>query len=245
LEAALGLPVRVLHVGAMAEGSQHPVEASIREVERRFLIGVPGVTEILLIRHGDCYQGMSGDDPDDPPLSALGQRQSAALAGRLRTVPLAAVYASHLQRARQTAATLGHPVEIEPRLAEAAITWDEGKLRFTERIEDVAVRVAAAIDDATARHRGSRVVMVSHAAAIMAYLGRLLQLPAPGLRLLPYFTSVSVVRAQDERRIVASIADATHLAPGETPHDPPRGNPGDPDDPDDPRDPGGPEAPAP
>ncbi|MBO0702002.1 MAG: histidine phosphatase family protein, partial [Candidatus Dormibacteraeota bacterium] len=82
-------------------------------------------------------------------------------------------------------------------------------------IDEVAARVARVVDDAVARHRGARLVMVSHGGAIMAYLGRLLELPAPGLRLLPYFTSVSVVRARDERRVVGSIADASHLQPGE------------------------------
>lgn len=195
------------------EASQHPVEAAIRDVERRFLIGVPGVTEILLIRHGDCYQRMDGDNPDDPPLSELGRWQTAALADRLRSLPLTAVYASPLQRARQTAAALGRPVQVEPRLVEAAINWEQG-IRFTERIEDVGARVAQAVNEAVAQHAGGRIVMVSHAAAIMAYLGRLLELPSPGLRLLPYFTSISVVRAQEDRRVVGSIADATHLPPG-------------------------------
>ncbi len=194
------------------EASQHPVEAAIRDVERRFLLGVPGVTEILLVRHADCYQGMDGGH--DPPLSELGHRQTAALADRLRPLSPAAVYASPLRRARQTAEALGHPVQLDGRLVEADIDWEQG-IRFTEQIEDVAARVALAIDEVVAQHRGARLVMVSHGGAIMAYLGRLLELPSPGLRLLPYFTSVSVVRAQGERRVVGSIADATHLpAPG-------------------------------
>jgi broad specificity phosphatase PhoE len=188
------------------------VEAAIRDVERRFLFGVAGVTEILLIRHGDCYEGMSAQNREDPPLSSLGHQQTAALANRVRRLPVAAVYASPLRRARQTAEALGHPVHLEPRLVEAAIDWEQG-IRFTEEIEDVAARVTLAIDEAVARHPGARLLMVSHGGAIMAYLGRLLQLPAPGLRLLPYFTSVSVVRAHEERRIVSSIADSSHLEP--------------------------------
>lgn len=193
------------------QDSQHPVEAAIRDVERRFLIGVRDVTEILLVRHGDCYEGMQGHDP---PLSQLGHRQTAALADRLRPLPVAAVYASPLRRARQTAEALGHPVRLDPRLVEADINWEEG-IRFTESIDEVAARVAQVIDDVVPRHGGARLVLVSHGGAIMAYLGRLLQLPAPGLRLLPYFTSVSVVRAKDDRRVVGSIADASHLPPAE------------------------------
>jgi probable phosphoglycerate mutase len=212
LEAVVGGPVRVLQVGAIVEGSQHPIETAIRDVERKFLIGVPGVTEILLVRHGDCYQAMDGGS--DPPLSELGHRQAAALVNRLRSLPVAAVYASPLRRARETAEALGRPVRLDPRLVEAAIDWEQG-IRFTELIEDVANRVAQAIDEAVAAYPGARLVMVSHGGAIMAYLGRLLQLPAPGLRLLPYFTSVSVVRARDDQRVVGSIADASHLPPEE------------------------------
>lgn len=190
----------------------HPVEQAIRDFERRFLLGVPGVTEVLLVRHGDSYQGMRDEDPDDPPLSGLGHQQAAALATRLHRLPIDAVYASQLQRARQTAAALGRPVREDHRLAEAAIDWTEG-IRFTERIEDVAARVAQAVDEAVARHPGGRLVMVTHAAAMMAYLGRLLELPPSSLRLYPFFTSVTVVRAREERRVVASIADATHLMP--------------------------------
>ena len=190
------------------------MEAAIRDVERRFLIGVPDVTEILLVRHGDCYQEMDGEAGDDPPLSELGRRQATALAERIQAMPLAAVYASPLRRAQQTAEALRHPVHLDSRLVEAEIDWEQG-IRFTERIEDVGARVAQAVNDAVAHHRGARLVMVSHAAAIMAYLSRLLQLPSPGLRLLPYFTSVSVVRAKDDRRVVGSIADATHLPPAE------------------------------
>jgi len=223
LEVAFDTPVRVLQVGAIVEDSQHPVEAAIREVERRFLFDVPGVTEILLVRHADCYDGMEGIH--DPPLSQLGRRQAVALAKRLRSLPIAAVYASPLQRARQTADALGHPVRLDQRLVEADIDWEHG-IRFTEQIEDVAARVAEAVDEAVAEHPGARLVMVSHGGAIMAYLGRLLELPAPGLRLLPYFTSVSVVRARGDRRVVGSIADAGHLPPHETTQAPFRGDPG-------------------
>ncbi|MGH7919558.1 MAG: histidine phosphatase family protein [Candidatus Dormibacteraceae bacterium] len=199
-------------MNAPRAAEQHPIEAAIRAVEEQFLLGVPGTSEVLLIRHGDCYDGLRVEDQDDPPLSALGRTQTQALAGRLAGTPLAAVYTSDLRRARETAAALGHDVVLDPRLQEAAIDWGEG-MRFTETIAEVAVRVARTVDDAVARHPGQRIAMVSHGGAIMAYLSRLLKLEPPGLRLLPDFTSVSVVRAREQDRVVGSIADATHLKP--------------------------------
>ncbi|HLB04962.1 MAG TPA: histidine phosphatase family protein, partial [Gaiellaceae bacterium] len=60
---------------------------------------------ILLARHGESdwnrehrWQGHT-----DRPLSELGRAQAAALAERLARVPLAAIYASDLARARDTA----------------------------------------------------------------------------------------------------------------------------------------------
>lgn len=64
------------------------------------------MTRILLSRHGETewnavrrVQGWT-----DIPLSTKGEAQAEALADRLSTVPLAAVYSSDLSRAAQTAA---------------------------------------------------------------------------------------------------------------------------------------------
>ena len=54
---------------------------AMRSLEAAFLIGVDGTTEIWLIRHGDCYEGM-GEGPD-PALSPTGRRQAERLAERL------------------------------------------------------------------------------------------------------------------------------------------------------------------
>jgi len=51
--------------------------------------------------------------------------------------------------------------------------------------------------------------------AILCYIGSLMGLEIPsGLRLMPYYTSVTVVRVNLglDRRMVGSLVDATHLA---------------------------------
>jgi probable phosphoglycerate mutase len=69
------------------------------------------VTEILLIRHGETdwnvekrLQGHS-----DIPLNSEGMRQAAALGRVLRDEPLDAIFASDLQRARDTAQAIATP----------------------------------------------------------------------------------------------------------------------------------------
>jgi hypothetical protein len=56
---------------------------------------------------------------------------------------------------------------------------------------------------------------VTHGVAILSYVGGLMGLEIPaGLRLMPYYTSVTVIRVNLglDRRMVSSLVDATHLA---------------------------------
>ena len=59
---------------------------------------------------------------------------------------------------------------------------------------------------------GSRVAAVSHAGAISFYLTHLLRLDSGPLRVLPRFTSVTVLLIKDDRIVVQSIGDVAHLA---------------------------------
>src|SRR5919199_1272542 len=81
-------------------------------------------TKIYLVRHGESewnrvhrYTGQQ-----DPPLSELGWHQAECLARRLEAESLAAIYASPLQRACQTATPtaerLNLPILLDAGLAE-------------------------------------------------------------------------------------------------------------------------------
>ena len=75
-----------------------------------------------------------------------------------------------------------------------------------------------AVDEAAAAHPGERIAMVTHGVAILCYVGGLMGLEVPaGLRLIPYYTSVTVVRVNLDldRRMVGSLVDATHLTQAE------------------------------
>jgi probable phosphoglycerate mutase len=183
---------------------------AMRSLEAAFLIGIDGVTEIWLVRHGDCYEDMA--DSEDPPLSALGRKQAMQLAERAHRARPAAVYSSPYRRALETAEAISEDVRIDRRLIEMELELtDEGGFEFTETPDHLLERMGAAIDEIAASHPGQRVIVVSHGAAIVAYLTHVLRLEPGQLRLLPYYTSVSVIRALGDRRMVGSLADLAHL----------------------------------
>lgn len=197
---------------AVATGADQ-VTRAMRSLEAAFLIGVEGVTEIWLVRHADAYD--MATEAVDPPLSAVGREQATRLAERVRRAGPAAVYSSPYRRALETARAISldvHDVHVDERLVEVALEIDEdGTLDFKEEPAAVVARMTAALSDMVARHEGQRVVAVGHGGAIIACLTDVLQLEPGHLRLLPYYTSVSVVRVLGERRMVGAVGDVAHL----------------------------------
>ena len=140
----------------------------------------------------------------DVPLAQEGLRQCEAVAAALGGKPVAAVYASPLERARASAEVIAKPhrleVGIEPDFREMAfgewegLTRDDVAARFPEayerwrtaphrlvlpggeRLTDVALRVKNAVDKLLGTHAGETVVLVSHAVVL-----RLIVLRALGL----------------------------------------------------------------
>ncbi|HSP08485.1 MAG TPA: histidine phosphatase family protein [Candidatus Dormibacteraeota bacterium] len=183
---------------------------AMESLEAAFLIGVEGVTEIWLVRHADCYQDLTATE--DPPLSALGRQQAARLAERVRRLRHAAVYSSPYRRAIETARAITGDVRQDKRLVEMELeVGEDGVFNFVEDSDAVVSRMRAVLDEIAAAHTGHRVVVVSHGAAIMAYLGDVLMLEPGRLRALPYFTSVSIVRVLGDRRVVSTFGDVAHL----------------------------------
>jgi probable phosphoglycerate mutase len=187
------------------------IVGAMRSLQQAYLLGVEGVTEIWLVRHGDVYDGI--EYVPDPPLSPLGRRQADRLAQRLKSLEIDAVYSSPLRRALQTAACLSERVETDPRLTEARAGYADGKLELQESPAAVITRMQDAVDAAMAAHPGGRIVMVSHGIAILTYLCDVLRLSPGTLRLFPDFTSISVVRVKGERRMAGSLCDTAHLEP--------------------------------
>ena len=179
-------------------------------LEKAFLIGVERVTEILLVRHADCYRDMT--QAEDPPLSALGREQAQRLARRMEHVKPDAVYSSPYRRAIETARGIGDHVRVDERLVEMPLLiTEDGTLEFQETAESAVKRMRGVMDDVVAEHQGKRVVLISHAASILACLTDALHLEPGNLRLFPYFTSISTIRVLGDRRMVGSLGDVAHL----------------------------------
>ena len=211
---------------------------ALGRLHERFLVDVPGVTEVWLVRHGDAYGELGApDDPVegaptqtgriDPPLSPRGREQAMRLGQRLAASGVTRVWSSELQRARETAELAAAPgalsLAVDDRLREVTTQWDtepelpQGEpstpyIPFVEPPEEVVARMDAAVR-AIAAEAGpdGRVAAVSHAGAISMYVAHVLGLDSGPLRMLPRFTSVTVVVVKDGQVVVQSLGDVGHL----------------------------------
>ena len=156
----------------------------------------PPATLLLLVRHGRTpttgvvlpgrARGLH--------LSDEGRQQAEKVAERLAALKVDAVYASPLERARETAApiakTFGLPVQIERGLLECDFgSWTGGKLKVLARkpewrtiqrwpsgfrfpdgesFAEMHTRIIETLQKLAAAHRGKRIVAVSHADPIKA-----------------------------------------------------------------------------
>ncbi len=195
------------------EHSPEAMASAMRSIEAAFLVDGQGATlaeatEVWLVRHGDCYDGIMGEDP---PLSPQGRVQAQRLAERLSRLNFDAVYSSPLRRALETARAIRSDVRLDERLVEVQTELEDGHVHPAEAPDQVLARMREAVDDAVAANSGGRLLMVGHGVAILGYLCDVLRLEFGTLRLLPYYTSVNIVRVSGDRRMVGSLADVAHL----------------------------------
>ena len=158
------------------------------------------MTTFLLVRHATCDpvgHRLAGRAPG-VSLNDAGREQAARLAGWLAPVPLAAVYASPLERAQETASFIADPrglrVVADPAFVEldfgrwtgrtiASLAGDERWDRFNqfrsgtlppdgESMLAAQARAVAGLAALAERHPDATVVVVSHAdvlRAVVAY----------------------------------------------------------------------------
>ncbi len=135
------------------------------------------MTTLLLVRHGETDWNAEGrlQGQTDRPLSDYGRRQARQLAEELADEDLAAIYASDLARARQTAEIVGEriglPVELDAGLREKDWgTWEGLTAVERDRVEFVgesteahSERMLRALRRICERHPdGGRVLVVTH-----------------------------------------------------------------------------------
>jgi probable phosphoglycerate mutase len=198
-----------------------------------------GRAELLLIRHGRSADVVPGSPESlDPPLHVDGVAQAAALAARLASKHIDAIYASHLARAVQTARPLadprGLPIESIEDLEEVRLgDWAAGEFRRRAMVGDpewvawrrtrrwdgipgaegdlaFRTRVTAAVDEIARRHTGQTTAIVVHGGVINAYIAQVLEIPH-SLWLTVENTSITKVLVGDGEHHVVVAGDCHHL----------------------------------
>lgn len=197
-------------------------------------------TTILLVRHAahdHLGRILSGRMPDIP-LNAAGCAQARALGRRLASTPLAAIYTSPVQRARETAAAIaeaadGHAPATADALDEIEFgawtgrafadldgdpAWDAWNTRRGsavppgggEAMRDVQSRLMEFAASVAARHEGGAVALVSHCDVIRAGIAGWLGLPLDHLlRFAIDPASISRVALGDGGAYVVSLNEGT------------------------------------
>ncbi|MBI3976587.1 MAG: histidine phosphatase family protein [Chloroflexi bacterium] len=158
-------------------------------MERRHQLTTEPAATVWLVRHADVHNPADlvyGRLPRFR-LSALGHRQAKLLADYLATAPVAALYASPLLRAQQTAAILAArrpamPVRTSRLLVEVGHSWQGEPMAMLgaeynvyepprssadETIAGIFARMDRFIRQVRRRHPGALVLAVSHADPIM------------------------------------------------------------------------------
>lgn len=161
---------------------------------------------LLLARHGESEMNRQGMlyGRLDPGITDEGRAQAAALAQLLADIEIAALYASPLRRAQETAAIVGERLAMTPvvheGLYEQAFGDWEGKTPHEvigpdrtlwrawfarhayhppngESLDQVAERGLKWLAEVEAAHPGQTVLAVAHAGWLQALLSALLDLP--------------------------------------------------------------------
>ncbi len=190
------------------------------------------MTDVLLIRHAMCDpvgRAIAGRAAG-VHLNPAGWREARELADRLPALPLAALFSSSLERARETAeplaARFGLPIRMAPGLSEldygewtgrtlasleSDATWqrfnsERGTTRIPggESMSDVVTRAVGELAAMAAEYPDRLVAAVTHGDVIRALIAHYAGMPLDHmLRLEVSPASVSVVRLGGEPRVIA------------------------------------------
>lgn len=198
---------------------------------------------LYLVRHGETESNRLGLalGRDDVPLNERGRWQAKRLGRALASEPLAAVYASPLVRALDTARAVAEPhgltVEIDERLVEMEIgevdglSFDEVRKRYPdllaawageqgptrampggERLLDVQERAWQAVSELAARNADESIAVVTHNFVILSVLARALGIELSQFRRLRHaVAAVSVLDFSPKRVMTVRLNDTCHL----------------------------------
>lgn len=200
-------------------------------------------TDILLVRHGqtEWNQVVRFRGRTDLALNEVGQAQARALARRLATWPIAAIYTSPLVRARQTAEPLAQRLRLSVQPVEGLLDMDYGHWqgrtpqevaqaepelyrRWLEEPQQVRIpggeslplaqqRVMPAMEGIVAQHPNEMVLLVGHQVVNRVLICALLGLSLASFWRLEQDTAcLNRFRHHDGLYDVLLLNDTCHLA---------------------------------
>ena len=199
-------------------------------------------TNILLARHGQTDSNVSGFFMgwSDEDINGVGHSQAQRLSARLAGLPIAAFYASPLQRTRTTAAILAEPHHLEPvvldDLAEIRLgDWEglymeeisrrwpelwrqsrkdpsEISLPNGESFPQVTERAVRTFEQVAGANEGRQAVIVTHDIIIRLIVAHVLGVSNRIYRLIEIGNaSLSEVRLQDGTARLIRLNGTAHL----------------------------------
>ncbi|MGB9791544.1 MAG: histidine phosphatase family protein [Thermacetogeniaceae bacterium] len=199
---------------------------------------------LFLVRHGETkwnreevFRGQI-----DVELNERGREQARLTAEALSGLKLAAVYASPLSRAMETARIIAEPHGLDVGILEGLNDLDYGNwqglshvevrerypdlyrewatrphtVRFEggESLDDVRERAVAALQEIAERHRGQNVVAVSHRVVNKVLLLAFLGLDNSHFWNIKQDTcAINVIEFHPNRYVISRINDTCHLHP--------------------------------
>ncbi len=196
------------------------------------------MTAIIIVRHGQTEWNMAGkwQGSADIPLDTPGLEQAEAIADRLATWEIDAIYSSDLQRAAQTAKAIAKHhdlnVIIEPAWRERHVGDCEGMTRAEiletyremfeagtfqapngENAETLAARVIPAFKQIERDHEDETVLIVSHGGTIASLITHILNLPfEDSWRFMAgYNTGLSRIEKTERGWRLTRLNDTSHL----------------------------------
>ncbi len=187
--------------------------------------------DVLLVRHGQTIWNAQRlpQSHRQVPLDEVGQAMAAALTQSPALEGVQAIYSSDLRRAMETveptARKLGLPIHTDMRLREirgkAAPSDEYPLLPFPverETREDLKHRALACLEDIAARHRGQRVLVMTHGGVIHVFQDEACKHEIDRLRepdggeFVNINTAICHVRCHDRGRwSVIRLRDVDHL----------------------------------
>ena len=187
---------------------------------------------LFLVRHGRTALNVGHrlQGRIDQPLDEVGQRQAVEIAKVLTDIDR--VISSPLMRARQTAAALGKPVEIDQRIVELDYGSFDGLLQSDvpgetwrkwrsdknyrppngETLAELDLRVRQAVNELVAEARTKNIVVVSHVSPIKSMIAWSLGSEVgASWRMLLDRASISRIAITDLGPVLRGFNDTSHL----------------------------------